>query len=193
MIGRQKPAGKGAPDSCPPEPAVLAAGVPEQAWKIFDTINGKIEHADVKAGSILAACGVTAAAILSLIASRKNWDPIAIVSAGLTAALAFAAAGFACAALWPRRRAAEQPTSLLYFDHIARRQGETAAQYGEALLSLLIHPDALTTGIAEQIWATAQVAARKYHWIDRAMASLFGSLVTLGITGVSLALAHSVH
>jgi hypothetical protein len=165
------------------------SAVPERAWKIFDTVSAKIDHADAKGGAILAICGVTAATILSLVAERRSWSLAAMVSAALAAALTFTTAGFACAALWPRRRRHDSPTSLLYFDHIVRRPGQTVDSYGDALWELLGSPRMLTAGIAEQIWATAHVAARKYQWIDRAMVSLFAALVTLGAAGAILALS----
>jgi hypothetical protein len=168
----------------------LAAATPENAWKILDSVNAKIDSADIKAGSILAACGVTATVVLSLIGHHRGWGVTASVAAMLAVALAFGAAGFACLALRPRRRRTESPSSLLYFDHIARRKGETPGQYGEALTDLLHRPDAIVTSVAGQIWATARVAARKYYWIDRAMVSLFGSLLALAVTGVMLALHH---
>lgn len=171
----------------------LSDSVPERAWKIFDTINTKIDHADSKGGAILATCGVTAATILSLIAERRTWSLAATTSAVLAAALAFTAAGFACAALWPRRRRRDSPTSLLYFDHIVRRQGQTAVTYADALWDLLANPRTLNAGIAEQIWATAHVAAKKYQWVDCAMVSLFGALVALGVTGAMLAFSLHAH
>jgi Family of unknown function (DUF5706) len=163
----------------------LADSVPERAWKIFETVSTMIDHADRKGGAILATCGVTAATVLSLMASRKYWSIPATAAAVLTMALAFTAAGLACAALWPRRRRADSPTSLLYFDHIIRRD-QTASTYSDALWNLLTDTRTLNAGIAEQIWATAHVAARKYHWLDRAMVNLIGSLAALAATGIIL-------
>lgn len=160
--------------------------VPERAWKIFDTVSAKIDHADAKAGALLGAAGVVGAAILTLIDTRRNWELDAMIVSALSTALVFVTAACACAALWPRRLRRNEPASLLYFDHVVRSQGQTETIYRCSLRNLLDDPEALTAAISDQIWATSLVATRKYYWIDRAMVSFFGALATLGIAAVIL-------
>jgi hypothetical protein len=163
------------------------ADLPERAWKVFDVVNAKIEHADIKAGAILGACGVAAAATIGLITSRSDQGALLTAAAVTTGIFILMAATFSCGALWPRRLQSTSPESLLYFDHIARRAPASPGPYENELRVLLADPDALSCEIIKQVWATSHVAAKKYDFIDRAMICLFGALITLVATGVIFA------
>jgi hypothetical protein len=162
----------------------MSADLPERAWKVFDVINAKIEHADTKAAAILGACGIAAAAVIGLISVRSNNDIALAVAAATSAAFILAAATFSCGVLWPRRLRSGPPESLLYFDHIARRGQAAPGAYRDELRALLIDPEALSCEVIKQAWATAHVAAKKYDFLDRAMISMFGVLVTLAATAI---------
>jgi len=162
--------------------------LPDRAWKVFDIINAKIEHGDVKAGAVLGASGVAAAALIGLITSRSDRDTLLTIAAAASGVFVLMAATFSCGALWPRRLRNRSPDSPLYFDHIVRRSSGSRSAYEDELRVLLADSEALTCEIIRQIWATAHVATRKYNFLDRAMICLFGSLVTLGGTAVIFAI-----
>lgn len=167
--------------------------IPGRAWKIFDVVNARIEHADAKAGAILAACGVISAALLGIVTKSGERDILLQVFAAASGAFVLMAATFSCGALWPRRLRRGAPESMLYFDHIARRPTAAAGKYEHELRMTLANPEAITTEIIRQVWATSRVAARKYDFLDNAMRCLVGSLLALGTTAVIFALHYPRH
>jgi Family of unknown function (DUF5706) len=162
--------------------------IPNRAWKIHDVINARIEHADVKAGAVLAACGITSAALIAITTKPGDRDALLQVFAAASGAFVLMAAAFSCGTLWPRRLRRKVPESILYFDHIARRSPAAAEEYEDELRAILADPEAMTREIIKQIWTTSRVASKKYDFLDRAMMCLFGALVTLGTAAVIFAL-----
>jgi hypothetical protein len=173
------------PDPAGPDPG--NPEIPARAWKIFDVINTRIEHADTKAGAVLAACGVTSAALIAITTRPGTRDTLLQAFAAASGAFVLMAAVFACGTLWPRRLRRKIPDNLLYFDHIARRAPAAWDEYEEELRTILANPEIMTREIIRQIWATSRVAARKYDFLDHAMMCLFGGLLTLGTTAVIFA------
>ena len=82
------------------------------------------------------------------------------------------AAAFAVLALWPRLRRSEPPTSVLFFDHIARRHPTTPDKYIEELRAVVTTPDGLLDELGQQVWAIAHVARRKYRWAGWGLVAL---------------------
>ena len=166
-----------------------ATDLPDRAWKLFDVVNSRIEHADVKAAAILGGCGVAAAALLGLISHREGHDVILFAAASVSGTFALASAAFCCGVLWPRRLRGKLPESLIYFDHLARKPDppETFQQ----LRALLEDPESLSTEIVKQVLATSRVASMKYDLLDRAMLFFFGVLVSLAATASIFALHRS--
>jgi Family of unknown function (DUF5706) len=165
--------------------------IPSRAWKIFDVINARIEHADVKAGAILAACGVISAALIAITTRPGGRDTLLQVFAAASGAFVLMAATFSCGTLWPRRLRRKIPESILYFDHIARRSPAAPEEYEDELRTILADQEAITREIIRQIWATSRVAARKYDFLDHAVRCLFGALMTLGAAALIFALHYT--
>ncbi len=163
------------------------ADLPGRAWRVFDLVDAKIEHADVKAGVILGACGVTAAAILGLVTDRNGQNISLTVIAIASGIFVITAAAFACGALWPRRLKRYPADSHLYFDHINRRSAESASELERELRALLTDQEALVDEIISQVTATSRVASEKYNFLDRAMFCLFGSLFGLAASATIFA------
>ena len=168
-----------------------AADLPNRAWKLFDVINSRIEHADAKAAAILGGCGVAAATLVGLITGWGVRDVVLLAADSLSGAFVVTSAVFSCAVLWPRRLRGKLPVSLIYFDHLARMPDPTAA--GQLLLSLLEDPEALSIEILKQVLATSRVALRKYDLLDRAMFFFFATLLCLTGAVFIFALHHSSH
>lgn len=154
----------------------------EAAWKIFDVATARIEHADAKAGALLAAAGVLGAVLMSIADDPRYWAFGAITASVASAIFVFGTVACCCAALWPRRGRRAGSSSLLYFDHIARGYRRDQEAYVRDLARTISDPQVLSQAISEQIWTTSMIAAKKYIWIDRALLSFFGALGTLGIT-----------
>jgi hypothetical protein len=170
---------------------VNAADLPERAWKLFDVVNARIEHADVKAGVILAACGVGAAALVGLVTSRGGHDTALLAAGAISGIFVLLSAVFCCAVLWPRRLRGKLPDSLIYFDHLARRPSPPGTY--QELRRLLADPQELGGEIIKQILATSRVASRKYDLLDRAMMFFFAALIALGGTALIFVLHRTGH
>ncbi|MBR7744360.1 hypothetical protein KC207_13785 [Phycicoccus sp. BSK3Z-2] len=107
----------------------------------------------------------------------------ASVACGL---LLLATAVQALVALVPRVRMpkgqVETYDNPLYYRHITL--GHPAPQkeaYLHLLAELTVDPARLTKAIGEQVYANAAVAQRKYEWSNRAIVTLAGAVVFLGI------------
>lgn len=159
---------------------------PNHAWKLFDVVNARIEHADIKAGAVLGACGVAAAALIGLINAPAGDTFYLLATAAVSGFFVLVSAVLCCGVLWPRRLRGELPESLIYFDHLARMTAspETREKH---LQSLLADPESLSAEIVKQILATSRVASRKYDLLDRAMACFFAALITLSATALIFA------
>ncbi|MFE9310360.1 Pycsar system effector family protein [Streptomyces sp. NPDC007920] len=165
----------------PPVPKPVQPPNADHAWKALGLVIDWIKHAETKAGATLGATGVTGGVLYNLVkdvATPSTW----LILSSMLCALAVAGAGL-CASLvlWPRLKMKEEPTSLLYFHHIAR--GHTAGDtYATSLIALTQDVESLVTEIARQGWANAKVAHSKYMWGGRAIRLLLLALVTLAIT-----------
>jgi hypothetical protein len=159
-----------------------------EAWRVLDVTSRWISHADAKAGVILAACGIVAGGLFSVVESggygHRGWvDAAAIVCAVLLAA---SAAGSSLA-LWPRRGPDVAPYSLIYFDHVARQTRYSPSDYVEALAGLLRDPESLVEQIGMQVWAVSRAASAKYTWVDRSLFAFLAALFSLGLTMLAAA------
>ncbi|MEV6190674.1 Pycsar system effector family protein, partial [Streptomyces albidoflavus] len=154
---------------------------PDHAWKALSLVIDWIKHAETKAGATLAAAGVTGGVLYNLVKDVQGPSSWLIISA-ILCALAVLTTGL-CAALvlWPRLRMKEDPTSLLYFHHIARGHA-TSDSYAASLLPLTSDIEALVSEIAKQSWANSKVAHTKYMWGGHAIRLLLLALAMLSLT-----------
>ncbi len=177
-------------DAHPVAEAVPAAPLDAaEAWKAVGLVNEWVRHAEAKAGTTLAAAGVTSGVLYNLVKDEQNFGIILAIAAPACAILAMAAAICAVIALWPRLTSKDNPTSALYFDHIARRHPTSATGYVTELKELIASPDAMLEELGLQIWANARVARRKYFWAGLALITLIGAALALGATALKLTLA----
>lgn len=166
----------------------LAANA-DQAWKMLALVNDWIKHAETKAAGTIAASGVSAGVLYNLLKSvAAPSRSIEVLAAICGALLAFA--GLAAAwALRPRLWSREEPTSSLYFHHIARRHGRRAgsAAYGSIVRELSVADAKLVGEIASQIWANAHVARAKYRWANIGLSAILFALIALSATAFAVA------
>ncbi|MGW6413831.1 Pycsar system effector family protein [Streptomyces sp. NPDC055055] len=154
---------------------------PDHAWKALGLVIDWIKHAETKAGVTLAATGVTGGVLYNLVKDADTPSTWLIASAALCGLTVLAAGLCAGLVLWPRLKMKEDPTSLLYFHHIAR--GHVASgTYTISLVALTKDMEALVTEIASQSWANSKVAHEKYMWGGRAIRLLLIALVILSVT-----------
>ena len=187
--------------SHPDEPAPAEPrSDPDQAWKALGLVNDWIRHAEAKTAATLAAAGVTGGVLYNLVRDLKQpsiWLSIVASLSGLTVVVTALAAIFA---LIPRltirnRRPSppsnddeapsEDPSSLLFFSHIARDyKTDAAPTYAEVLKVLTNDRERLTEQIGRQVHANAHVAQRKYRYANIAIVGLASDLALLCVTAL---------
>ncbi|WNI23590.1 Pycsar system effector family protein [Streptomyces sp. ITFR-16] len=164
-----------------PPPAPKPAPNADHAWKALGLVIDWIKHAETKAAAALAAAGLTGGVLFNIVkdvSSPSSWLIFSSMFCGLAVVGAGACAGLV---LWPRLKMSEEPTSLLYFHHIARGHAASGT-YAESLIALTQDAEALVTEIAGQGWANAKVAHKKYIWGGRSIRFLLVALPLLAIT-----------
>jgi hypothetical protein len=173
-----------------PEPVATPAANPDQAWKALGLVVDWIKHAETKSAATLAAAGAVGTLLYYLIKNQNANNLYLNVLATTCAVLVVAAGVCATIALWPRLRSGDDPSSPLYFDHIARqhaRHGGSKA-YADALRALVLDNDQLIAEIAAQAWSNAHVARRKYKWGSAGLIAAMLSVFALGATALMVAL-----
>lgn len=176
------------PESEPDNGPALVAD-PAEVWRILGLVNDWIKHAETKAVGTLAAAGVSAGVLYNLVknVSDPNWilDVVAV-----PCALCITVGGlFAVWALRPRLRAREEPTSGLYFHHIARRHPRQTkgTAYLAELHGLTNDREALVVDISSQVWANAHVATDKFKAGNIGLTLVLAGIVLLGLTSAIVA------
>jgi hypothetical protein len=158
----------------------------EQSWRTLEHTGQSIDRADAKAAAILAASGGVGAILYGLAderAATSGWIASALIVSAVSIVASALCAGLT---LRPRRDRASIPSSLVYFDHIARALDLSVNEYLTRATGRFSDPEALYRDLATQIWVTGKVAAAKYAWVDRAMTFLLIGLLATGITALSL-------
>jgi hypothetical protein len=137
------------------------------AWSALSEINHWIRFADTKASVILAAGGVVGGILLS----RPEGDLLTvrgIVWSVATASVALSSL-FGLLALLPRLRVRRgKPTSLLYFDHVARRFTGKPDDYAVTFAQAADEVEPMRRELAGQILANSIVARRKFRHVTAA-------------------------
>lgn len=158
---------------------------PDQGWKTLGLITDWIKHAETKAAGSLAAAGVVGGVLYNLVKNQTSPGFWLSAFAVICVIGVFAAGICAITALWPRLNAKDEPTSGLYFSHIARSH-PTKETYLDTLRLLMADPEHLVKELADQVWATAHVARKKYLWAMWATRSLVLALSGLAATTLLL-------
>ncbi|GAB2941173.1 hypothetical protein GCM10027203_49350 [Nonomuraea fastidiosa] len=165
-----------------PQPDRSRAGV-EDAWRALSLVVDLVKHAENKAGFTLAASGVIGGLVYTLIRTTVRPSALFSIAVAICALLVIGAACCAGLSLLPRR-VNVKTAGLLYYHQIAKRYRDRPDAYAGDLGGLIRDPDALTTAVAEQVWANAQVASRKYRWSSLGIIAMLAALAALTITAV---------
>ncbi|WP_373291466.1 Pycsar system effector family protein [Nonomuraea cavernae] len=155
----------------------------DQAWKALSLIVDWIKHAETKAAATIAGTAAVGVALFNLVKDATSTPWYFLTASAICGVLALGAGFCASFAIWPRLRGKEPPTSLLYFQHIARAH-TTADGYAASLVALTKDVEALVGEIARQGWANSRVAHQKYIWGARAIILLLTSLVMLAASAL---------
>ncbi len=168
---------------------VLSRSQTRVVWRILGLVNDWIKHAETKAAGTLAAASVSAGVLFNLVKDVSNPSRLLDIVA-ILCAMSIASGGV-CAvwALRPRLRAREDPTSKLYFHHIARRHPKPTkgVEYLAELHGLTRDGEALVADISSQIWANAHVATDKFKAGNIGLFLVLIGIVLLGVTSVIVA------
>ncbi|WP_239146011.1 Pycsar system effector family protein [Actinoplanes couchii] len=164
----------------PPEPDAT----PEDAWRTLLLVVEWIKHAESKAAATLAAAGVAGGLLYSLVNTATPRGPVLVVVASLCAATITVVAVAASMALVPRRRSGRDPGGLIFYQGIADRFGTDAPGFTRAYTDLVTDRPAFLHALTRQIWANANVAARKYRALNVGVLSLVPAFLLLAATAL---------
>ncbi len=170
-------------DTTPPAPTV---GDPEQAWKALTLVTDWVKHAESKAAATLAAAGVIGGVLYGLVKDQRHPSGALDAASVICGLLSLAAALFAGLSLVPRVWSTKEPTSALYFHHIARRHARAtgSASYSASLRNLIADDEQLINEIADQIWANAHIARDKFRWGNLGLLTILLSVIALAATAL---------
>lgn len=157
---------------------------------MLSLINDWIRHAETKAAGTMATSGVAAGVLYNLLKDHSSPGKLVGILAIICLILIVTAGLAAAWALRPRLWSREEPTSNLYFDHIARRHGKKggADVFGETIRALSAADFELVGEIAGQIWANAHVARAKYRWANIGLSAVLLALISLAATALAVVL-----
>lgn len=161
----------------------------DDLWKVLEHTNDWLRFADTKAAGSLAGSGVLGGLAANALLDDTAHLPcatLAFVIPGLVCLLL--AAGLAVLVITPRLNVGE-PTSLIYYEHVARKYKKDPDGHCRDLQELLCDDDALAKQLANQAWANATVARRKYMLSSWSLLALAVALLLLtvgaGITALT--------
>ena len=171
--------------------AEAVVGSPDQAWKMLSSVNDWIKHAETKAAGTMATCGIVAGVLYNVLKDVSHCGKLIWIPAAICIVLILIAGLAAAWALRPRLWSREEPTSNLYFNHIARRhkKKDGSGAFGEAVQTLTAADYELVSEIAGQIWANAHVANAKYRWANIGLSAVLLALVALVTTVLAVVIA----
>lgn len=155
----------------------------EESWRLLQHVTESIKFADTKAGAVLAGSGVLGGVLVTAAPTGHDFEayPVPAVLTVLAIVCVGASALLSLLVLAPRLRAGE-PRSLIYFDHIARRNRDA---FVDNYRTLVEREDDLIRQVADQIWANSQVARLKFRRVAVAVWSLGAGMVLAGAAAVA--------
>jgi len=137
---------------------------------------GWIAAADAKATFVFAV-DTAMLGVLAAVSPRSacEWELVPALVASLTVALLLASLSSLCFATFPRTKGPKR--SLIYFGGVATQSRE---KFAEAVSQFSV--PAYAADLAAQCHRNAEIAACKFRWVRRALASVFLSVLPWGAT-----------
>lgn len=167
-------------------PIASPAAETDHAWRVLALVNDSIRHAENKGAITMGAAGVIGATLYNLVGNRAHPGVILDIAAAICAIFVVIAATFAGLCLMPRLRSKDEPNSLVYFHHIARRHQSLtgSADYVRSLEALINDNHLLIQDLGMQIWANTQVARRKYQMNKLGLLAILLASFALAATSI---------
>lgn len=153
----------------------------EDLWRVLEHTNDWLRFADTKAAGALAASGVLGGLAANALLDDSTHLSCAtsfFVITGLVALLA--AAALALYVVVPRLRVGE-PTSLIYYEHVARKYKNDPDAHHADLTQMLGNTEEASKQVANQIWANATVARQKYLYSSWSLLALAIAVLLLAV------------
>jgi len=152
-------------------------------WIVFSQVNEWIKFADMKATALLAIGGVLGGLLVSSapVSSSHGVRQILFIAAVISVVLSTLMSLFA---LLPRLGRSTELTSLIYFDHVARRFAGDRDRFVVAFAAAVEDAAAMRAEIAAQIWANSVVAQRKFRGLTYATWLVGAAMVLAGLTAL---------
>lgn len=135
------------------------SGAEENAWQLYLVTMEWVRHGDAKVAVLFAANATLIAGLLAM-ENVKGLDRHWVVA---TLALSVASLALASWAVMPSLKSASPATSLVFFEHAARKH-RNSGTYVTAHRDLLDDPDKLIKDVADQTWNLARIAGSKFKW-----------------------------
>jgi hypothetical protein len=157
----------------------------DDPWKALEIIGDWVRFADAKAGAVLASSGILAGLTIqrlpAALASRSAALQVACLAATV---LALSGSAFAALMVLIPRTRTTSPTSLLHFADIARKYRGRRSHFADDFHRMLVDESALTSQIADQVWAMSLVATRKFRYMSMAIRLLGTGLITAALASL---------
>ncbi len=141
----------------------------------LDRLLGWVRAAESRLALVLPLSTAMLGALAVLAPSVSKWVVLGGIMAAFAAVLLFLSILFAACASFPRTSGPKG--SLVYFGGIVSRD---LSQYKEAVSS--VTPQAYLDDLLTQCHRNAQIAERKYAWVQRSMACLLLSALPWGLS-----------
>lgn len=151
-------------------------------WGVLQQAHDWIRFADAKAGAVLAASGVLGGTVLAALPKPGPYAKHGLTFWLLTVVLALLVMStcLALLCLSPVLRRKSAPSSLIFFDHIARKYKENKSGFVEKFMGAT-QSDDLDDDVVEQIWASSLVASRKFKFVNASVKLFFVALILCGL------------
>jgi len=149
----------------------------ESMWRTYETVNEWIRLADAKATAVLGAEGVLAGVLFTDLLNQGTFAWYEWVLLGLFATSASVSIWCCLKCLSPTLAVGE-PTSLVYFAHIAQRY-QRPGDYATEAHKAWADGDTACSEIGNQIWANSRVAWGKYRRVTCAIRSFAVSVFSV--------------
>lgn len=146
-----------------------------RAQSDLDRILGWVRAAESRLALVLPLSTAMLGALAVLMPPANAWTVVGGIASAFAAIFLLLSIGFAACASFPRTTGPKG--SLTYFGGIAAKELQ---QYEEAIKSRT--PEADLADLISQCHRNAQIAERKYVWVQRSMACLFIAALPWGLS-----------
>lgn len=143
----------------------------DSMWQTYNAVQDGIRHSDSKAEAVVGIVGVVAGIMLSALASPGSISfgqrPFLFILLILGIISGAAALYFAIRCLSPTLDVGE-PTSLLYFGHIAKLH-DTAQSYQRSVAKVFVDDSDILDHLTSEVWANSKIAWKKFMFVTWAI------------------------